>query len=117
LFGKEGSGGPYSATTLLLPRSQNLLNYTWNAGRHAPGVTLQLVFDTPITVLKLNPQMKPKEGIVGIVITTCSQKIAHHTIWHDGEWVSIELPSPSSELLIEFMESSSWIALHAVDAS
>ena len=115
----DGQGGPFSARLLLLPPSHYgaVLNHTWNAGCHAPGVTLTLGYDTPVTALKLCPSMKPTEGFVGLVVVLQNgERIAHRTLWRESEWVTIEIPTPATELRIEFMESPSWIALHAVDA-
>ena len=119
-FFGNGQGGPFSAQLLLMHPSQYgaVLNHTWNAGCHAAGVTLTLCYDAPVTVLKLCPSMKPAEGFVGLVVVLENAgRIAHRTLWRESEWVTIEIPTPSSELRIEFMESPSWIALHAVDAS
>ena len=118
-FGIDGSGGPFNASLLLLQPSHYDadINHTWNSGRFAPDVMLRLTFDRPVTILKLCPSMKPAEGRVGLVITAGSRKTPHYELWQEGEWVAIALPEPSSDLLIEFMESPSWIALHAVDAS
>jgi hypothetical protein len=109
------TNGPFSAQLLLPSHYDSVLNRTWNAGRHAPGVTLTLGFDAPVTALKLCPNMKPAEGFVGLVVVLGNgQRIAHRTMWRESEWVTIAIPTPVSELLIEFMESPSWIALHAV---
>ena len=116
----NGQGGLFSAQLLLLHPSHydSVLNHTWNAGRHAPGVTLTLGFDAPVTTLRLCPNMKPAEGFVGLVVVLENgQRIAHRSLWRESEWVTITIPAPASELLIEFMESPSWIALHAVDMS
>ena len=93
------------------------MSHTWNAGCHAPGVTLALGFDEPVTVLMLCPSMKPAEGVVGLVVVLENgERIAHRALWIESEWVTIDIPTPVHELRIEFVESPSWIALHAVDA-
>ncbi len=121
LLGK-GMGGPFSANLLLLPPSHysSVICHTWNSGRHAPGVTLTLTFDAPVVVLRLCPHMIPETGFVGLVITTTpgaggAHRTAHRSVWREGVWVSIALPSAARELRLEFMESPSWIALHAVE--
>jgi hypothetical protein len=119
IFGKLHPGF-WGAQRLLLQPGQYgaFFDRTWNSGRHAPGVTLTLGFDAPVNVLKLCPHMKPEEGLVGlIVVLEDSERIAHREVWRENEWVEIPLPKPSSEMRVEFMESPSWIALHAVDAS
>ena len=132
-------GSPFTAQLLLLPPSRfdAVLGRAWNAGRHAPGVALALEFDTPVTTLRLCPRMAPIEGVVGLVVvvvfassleeadeeatttttTTAAQRIAHRELWRDGEWVAVALPAPARALRIEFVESPSWIALYAVEAS
>ncbi len=114
-----GQSGPCGANILrMLPSHyDSVLNHTWNSGRHAPGVTLTLTFDAPVTVLKLCPHMKPVEGFVGLIIVLeNAERIAHRELWRENQWVEIALPIPTSEMRVEFMESPSWIALHAVDA-
>jgi hypothetical protein len=92
---------------------------TWNAGRFAPSVSLTLVFDKNVNILKLCPNMRPETGRVGLVVKCGSEetqeRVPHSEIWHEGEWVSIAIPTPASEFHIEFIESPSWIALYAVD--
>jgi hypothetical protein len=115
LFG-NGESGPFSASALIMPPSA-FINQTWNSGRHAPGVTLSLTFGAPVTVLRLCPHMKPTEGFVGlIVVCEKGERVAHRSLWREGEWVAIPLSTPASEMRVEFMESPSWIALHAVEA-
>ncbi len=104
---------------------------TWNAGRHAPRVSLTVVFDEAVRQLRLRPNMNPESGHVGLVITAVGppgekgegaaplaghEKTAHSALWREGEWVSIALlGAPASAFRIEFMESPSWIALYGVE--
>jgi hypothetical protein len=132
-------GSPFTAQLLLLPPSRFdalQLGRAWNAGRHAPDVTLALEFDAPVTTLRMCPRMAPTEGVVGLVVvvfassleeaddeatttttTTTALRIAHRELWRDGEWVAVALPAPARALRIEFVESPSWIALYAVEGS
>ena len=83
LVRNNGHGGPFSAQILLLPPSHYgaVLNHTWNAGCHAPGVTLTLGYDGPVTALKLCPNMKPAEGLVGLVVVLDNgERIALHAV-------------------------------------
>ena len=124
-FFSEGSG-PFGASILLCSQAERdaVITNTWNAGRCAPNVTLTVAFDAPVTSLRLCPNMKPKDGRVGLVVTVLSPqpkwpashaKIAHSELWREGKWVAIALPTPTSALRIEFMESPSWIALYGVE--
>jgi hypothetical protein len=115
-----GQYGPCCANLLLIPPSQydSVLNHTWNSGRHAPGVTLTLTFDAPMTVLRLCPRMNQADGFVGLIIVfENAERIAHREFWRENQWVEIALPTPASVMSIDFVESPSWIALHAVEAS
>jgi hypothetical protein len=118
VFGSYGS--PFTAQLLLLPpwRVDLTGGRAWNAGRHAPDVTLWLEFDTPVTTLRLCPRMAPTEGVVGLVVVIeGAERIAHREFWRDDEWVTIALPTGARALRIEFVESPSWISLKAVEGS
>jgi hypothetical protein len=110
VFGSHCS--PFTAQLLLLPswRVDLTGGRAWNAGRHAPGVTLWLEFDAPVTTLRLYPRMAPTEGVVGLVVVIeGAERIAHRAFWRDCEWVAIALPTAARALRIEFVESPSWI--------
>ena len=117
-FFGQGKDNPCSAARLLIRSSHYDASHTWNAGCHAPGVTLWLGFDIPVAMLMLCPNMDPAEGVVGLVVVLeNTERIAHRAVWSEGEWVTIRIPTPCRNLHSEFVESPSWIALHAVDAS
>ena len=119
-----GTAGPFRAYNLCMSPAQrdDVIGQTWNAGRHPPHVTLTVEFDGPVRLLRLCPHMSPESGHVGLVIAVLSEeegavveRVPHSALWREGEWVSIALPRAASAFRIEFMESPSWIALHAVE--
>ena len=113
-------GGPFQAGNLCMSQAQRdaVIGHTWNAGRAPPHVTLTVEFDEPVRLLRLCPHMNPESGHVGLVITVLggsAERVPHRALWRENEWVSIALPGAASAFRIEFMESPSWIALHAVE--
>ena len=85
----------------------------WNAGRHAP-VTLRVELDAPAAVMELCPQMSGRVGLV-LVDEDTNERVAHMSDWADARWVTLELPTPSTQRLrLEFTTSPSWIAVRSL---
>lgn len=106
-----GKFNPFSALYLADPNPA--LMPCWNAGRFAP-VSLEATSDREVRRVCLCPEMVPPSGMVGVVVVTAEERVAHCGLWHDGVWVFIDISPSSGRVRLEFVESPSWIALRAL---